>query len=81
MYLFPFFTHQGWQSKFDEWVEVNSWRVEGHHVHTAVTGREKKLIENKRLKEQREKQEEQEMLEELAQETQPLDLMEVDEDL
>jgi|TARA_B110000211_G_C13962632_1_gene501286 hypothetical protein len=63
---------------------VNSWRVEGHHVHTAVTGREKKLIENKRLKEQQEKQEEQEVLvleKELAQETQPLDLMEVDEDL
>lgn len=63
---------------------MNSWRVEGHHVHTAVTGREKKLIENKRLKEQQEKQEEQEVLvleKELAQETQPLDLMEVDEDL
>ena len=54
-------------------------------MHTAVTGREKKLIENKRLKEQQEKQEEQEVLvleKELAQETQPLDLMEVvDEDL
>ena len=63
---------------------MNSWRVEGHHVHTAVTGREKKLIENKRLKEQQEKQEEQEVVvleKELAQETQPLDLMEVDEDL
>ena len=63
---------------------MNSWRVEGHHVHTAVTGREKKLIENKRLKEQQEKQEEQEvpvLEKELAQETQPLDLMEVDEDL
>ena len=63
---------------------MNSWRVEGHHVHTAVTGREKKLIENKRLKEQQEKQEEQEVLvleKELAQETQPLDLMEVEEDL
>ena len=55
-------------------------------MHTAVTGREKKLIENKRLKEQQEKQEEQEVVvleKELAQETQPLDLMEVevDEDL
>ena len=49
------FSEQGWQSKFDEWVEVNSWRLEGHHVFTAVSSRERKLIENKKLKEEQER--------------------------
>ena len=40
--------YQGWRDKYDEWVEVPSWRIAAHHVYTEVTEKEKRMREKKK---------------------------------
>ena len=68
---------QGWQPKFDEWVELNSWRVAAHHMHTAVTNRERKSKEKQRMMRELDEQEEEQ---EDKQEDKLEDKMEVEQD-
>lgn len=43
--------YMGWQSRYDEWVIFPSERVAVHHLHTAVTSREKQHLERKKAME------------------------------
>ena len=48
--------YQGWRDKYDEWVEVPSWRIAAHHVYTEVTEKEKKMREKKKQEQLRHEQ-------------------------